>query len=120
MADEEKTITKDGYELTLYPGFASRCVVREAAGGEYELYRQEGPYHLPHGQTKPKNKFQLRLKGGMNKQDVTFDVSDPSHRIKRIVVEFYGEGHQPGLGTEEATVETLEVENDSKLCPPSC
>jgi hypothetical protein len=63
---EEKTVSKDGYEVTFYPGFASRCTVRNA-GGEVELYSQEGSYNLPNGEKLPKKNFRLSLKGGKRK-----------------------------------------------------
>lgn len=121
MPDQDhSTVEKDGYQLTFYPGFTSRCVVRDATGRETELYRQASTYHLPPGQARPRPSHRLKLQGGRHGQDVTLDISDPSHRIARIVVEFYGEGHVPGGRTSDASVETLTVENSSELCPPNC
>lgn len=121
MSDhEEQTISSDGYQLTLYPGFASRCTLRDADGTERELYRQEKPYHLPQGQTRPRTRHMLRLQGGQRQQDVTLQIDDPHHRIARITIELYDQNHQPGAGAGGPTAETLTVEQDSETCPPSC
>ncbi|MBA4157002.1 MAG: hypothetical protein H0X65_05950 [Gemmatimonadetes bacterium] len=118
---EEETVTKDGYELTFYPGFVSRVTVRGDGGAEHELYKQRNVYHLPKGQAKPRTKHKLRLKGGKKKQNITLDIDDPELRIARITVELYGEDHQPGGGeTEDVVVETMEVQNFPKTCPPWC
>jgi hypothetical protein len=121
MADnEEQTVSKDGYELTFYPGFASRCTVRRADGGEVELYRQEQPYRLPGGQTRPRTRHLLRLVGGEQGQNVTLDIDDPEHRIARITIELYDQNHQPGAGRGDPTSEMLTVDQDSITCPPDC
>lgn len=124
MADQsrkEETVSKDGYELTFYPGFASRCTVREEDGTEHELYKQTKPYHLPHGRTKPDTKHKLRLKGGKQQQDITFEIHDPELRIARITVELYGKGHQPGGGDEPPeSRETIQILNFPTVCPPTC
>lgn len=117
---EEQTVDRDGYQLTFYPGFASRCTIREADGSEHELYRQQEPYRLPPGQTRPRDQHRIRLRGGRRRQDITLDVHDPEHRIARIVVELYGEGHQPGGGSGDQPVETMTVDQDSQTCPPHC
>lgn len=121
---KEETIKKDGYELTFYPGFASRCTVREADGTEYALYEQDRkkPYHLPPGHTKPDSKHRLKLRGGKKKQDVTIDIDDPELRIAKITIELYDENHMPGTEAEggETSVETFTAENDAKICPPYC
>lgn len=117
---EEQTVELDGYQLSFYPGFASRCTLRDADGTERELYRQEKPYRLPAGQTRPRTQHRLRLKGGARQQDVTLEIQDPGHRIARIVVELYDQNHQPGGGTGDPTSETLTVSQDAQTCPPSC
>lgn len=117
---KEETIKKDGYELTFYPGFASRCTVREADGTEYELYKQDKPFHLPPGHTKPDRKHKLTLKGGKKKQDITIDIDDPELRIAKITIELYDENHTPGMGSGGKTAETVTVQNDSQYCPPYC
>lgn len=125
MADQpeqtdDTTVSKAGYELTFYPGFASRCAVRTADGAEVEMYRQEGTYRLPDGQTKPRDRYKIHLRGGARKQDVRFDVHDPEHRVKRITVELYGEDHVVGSGVETESAEMLTLDNDSMTCPPQC
>jgi hypothetical protein len=116
---EEKTVQKDGYELTFYPGFASRATVRNGEG-EVELYKQEETYHLPKGEKKPKTKYRIALKGGKKKQSLTLDVNDPELRVKRITVELYDENHVAGAGEGGETAETLTVDNDPRYCPPYC
>jgi hypothetical protein len=116
---EEKTVSKDGYEFTFYPAFASRCTVRNT-DGEVELYRQEETYRLPDGEKHPAKDFRLSLKGGRNGQDVTMRVEDPGYRIRKITVELYDRTDEPGLRTEGAETETVEVMNEAKFCPPLC
>jgi hypothetical protein len=121
---KESTVRKDGYEVTFYEGFASRIVVREADGTAHELYRQSGVYRLPTGRKKPDTRHVLRLKGGGKKQDITLDIDDPELRIARITVELYphdvhAEGADPSAESTSDT-ETIEVENNPKLCPPHC
>lgn len=119
---DHTTVASDGYEVTLHPAFSSRCSVRSHAEGasEVELYRQQGVHHLPPGQTKPPTRHEIHLRGGQHGRDIALSVIDPKHHIARITVEFYAAGHQPGAGTSDATVETLDVVNDSSCCPPVC
>lgn len=116
---EERTVRKDGYELTFYPGFASRATVR-GRDGEIELYRQDRPYHLPDGEKKPKSKYRITLKGGKKKQDVTLRVEDPTLRIKSIVVELYEEDRDEEATRTSEDAETFTVSNDAVHCPPVC
>lgn len=119
---KEQTIKKEGYELTFYPGFASRCTVREADGTELELYKQDKPYHLPDGHKKPDTKHKLKLTGGKKKQDVTIDIDDPELRIAKITIELYDENYHRNTEAEgaEASVETFSVDNNPLCCPPAC
>lgn len=117
---KERTIKKDGYELTFYPGFASRCTVRGADGAEHELYKQDKPYHLPDGHKKPDTKHKLKLKGGKKKQNITIDIDDPELRIAKITIELYDESHEPGMGSGGSAGETFTTENDAQICPPFC
>jgi len=119
---DHTTVTKDGYEVTLHPAFSSRCSIRSHGqnANEVELYKQQGVHHLPPGQTKPPVKHEIRLKGGQFGRDIALSVHDPKHHIARITVEFYGDDHQPGAGTSDATMETFDVVNDSSCCPPVC
>lgn len=117
---EDTTVERDGYQLTFYPGFASRCVVRSAEGKEIELYRQKEPFRLPQGQTKPRDRYRMQLRGGAQKQNVTFDVHDPERRVKRITVELYPESHVGGEPGPMREYETLTLDNDTICCPPYC
>jgi hypothetical protein len=116
---EERTVRKDGYEVTFYPGFASRCTVKNGEG-EIELYRQEESYRLPNGQTEPRRNYRLAFRGGKRKQDVTLRVDDPERRIKSITVELYPETHGSGTRSTSEDVETFSVANDAVTCPPEC
>jgi hypothetical protein len=116
---EEKTVSKDGYEVTFYPGFARRCTVGNA-DGQVELYSQQESYRLPNGEKLPKKNFRLRLKGGKRKQDVTLRVEDPERRIKRITVELHVSTPDEAGTRESVGTETFEIENDARLCPPNC
>lgn len=113
-------VNKDGYEITFHPAFSSRTTIRSVAGdgAETELYKQQGTHHL-HGKPYPQRHV-LRLKGGQHNRDLELEIKDPKHHIARITVEFYADGHKPGTGVQEDSVETLEFENNGKTCPPYC
>jgi hypothetical protein len=117
---ENKTVQKDGYELTFNQAFSSRSVVKGPDGQTIELYRQQGVYHLPSGQSGPPKNYQIVFRGGPQNRNASLDIQDPKNEIARIVVEFYAEGHRPGTGSGDASVETLTVDNDSTNCPPTC
>ncbi len=118
--NDHQTVARDGYEVTFHPAFAARCAVQPTGGEELELYRQEGVYNLPKGQEKPPTRHQLRFRSKRHGQDVSFTIDDPHHRIAQIVVHLYGEGHEPGRGEEDETVETVTIDNSPVLCPPNC
>lgn len=121
MSDpEEQNASKDGYQLDFYPGFLSLCTVRSSGGGEVEVYRQQGTYHLPPGQTRPRSRHRLRFQGGAKGQDVTLEVTDPALRIKKITIELYGDDHVAGSGRESATEDTVTLTNNGTTCPPEC
>lgn len=121
---QEQTLNKDGYELTFYPGFASRAVVRRKDGSEVELYKQEKPHKLPEGKKKPETKHKLKLKGGKHQHDITLDIQDPGLRIARITVELYAVSPHNGISTmsltDEGENEEVVVINDAVTCPPKC
>lgn len=120
-AHEHTTVTRDNYQITFHPGFSSRSTVKNnSTGTETELYRQEGVYNLPAGQTKPPTRHEIRLTGGPQNRNVALSVDDPKHEIARIIVEFYAEGREPGWGNGGSTEETLTVQNDGTTCPPDC
>lgn len=115
-----RTTTESGYELTFYPGFASRCSLRSSAG-ELVLYQQHEPYVLPPGEVRPAAEHEIHLRGGPSQQDVRLHINDPRRRIARIIVEVYAD--ELPLGSSHALqvpVEALIVENRAMLCPPMC
>lgn len=117
---EDRTIQKDGYELTFNQAFSSHSSVKGPDGQTIELYQQEGVYHLPAGQSGPPKNYQIVFRGGPWNRNVSLNVQDPKNEIARIVVEFYAEGHKPGGNTNDDSVEMLTVDNDSLTCPPHC
>lgn len=121
--DEHKTVTKDGYVVTLHPAFSSGCSVRAAGDGAEEkvLYKQEGKHVFKTGQSHPK-KHVFRLKGGQHNRDLELEIRDPKHQVARITVEFYAEGHEPGWGSTSTSepVEIVSYENNGTTCPPDC
>lgn len=120
-AHEHVTVNTNGYELTVHPAFSSRCVVSGTGenAAETELYKQQGTHVFKNGATHPK-RHTVRLKGGQHNRDIELVVNDPRHQIARIVVELYAEGHEPGWGKQDPTVETMTLDNFSKTCPPDC
>jgi hypothetical protein len=117
---EHRMFWGDGYELTVYPGFASRVVARVKGGEARTLYRQTASYDLPRGQREPAGQHLLRLRGGPFQRDLALRVHDPRHQIAAIVVGLYHPGHVPGSGSGGETVETLEITNTAQSCPPAC
>lgn len=116
---KHKTVDKDGYALTFYPGFLSRAVV-QVDGREDVLYRQEAPHGVRDQPDEPLKRFELRLKGGPNDRDITLHVDDPQHAIAEIVVRMYPKGYKPEAGENPPPEEVFTAENDAMLCPPIC
>jgi hypothetical protein len=124
MADnhnEHKTVTKDGYEVTFHPAFASRCSVKTHGKNEEEreLYKLEGKHVFKNGAKHPK-KHVIKLKGGEHHRDIELVINDPKHHVARVVVEMYPEGFEPGWGGNTRAVETFESVNGVGTCPPDC
>jgi len=117
---EHRMFWGDGYELTVYPGFASRVVARVQGEDARTLYRQAASYDLPRGEREPAGRHLLRLRGGPFQRDLALRVHDPRHQIAAIIVGLYRPGHVPGSGSGGETVETLEVVNTAHTCPPYC
>ncbi|MGH7458910.1 MAG: hypothetical protein ACREKN_07510 [Longimicrobiaceae bacterium] len=115
---EEKTVEKDGYSVTFYPGFMSRCAV-DCDGESKEIYKQDGTYHLPGGQTHPARKHTLRFKGGRMNEDFTLQIDDARDRLHKITIELKDRSLSE-VGAESTEVETVTVQNDSITCPPNC
>lgn len=116
---DHTTVDKDGYQITFHPAFASRCAVQRVGGPEVELYRQQGVHQHPAGQTHP-TAHVVQLRGGSDGRELTLRIEDPRSHIARIVVELYAQGHEPGWGTPEESVETLTITNNTVECPPNC
>jgi hypothetical protein len=119
MSDGHTTKEKNNYSVTFHPAFASRCVVN-GEDGECEVYRQSTPHELK-GQPHPK-KHKIHLKGGKFDRDLTLEIHDPKHAIKRIHLELYGDRTEADLGGEKtfATAETFTADNHANTCPPIC
>ena len=118
-AVEHRTVARGGYGLTFYPGFASRAVVTAAGGATTELYRQRGGHRLASGAGRASGTHQVVLKGGPFARDLGLTVRDPGHAIARIEVDLYGADHVAG-GPATPIAETLTLDNDATLCPPTC
>ena len=108
----------DGYRVSVHPAFASRASVQQAGGGEVTLYRPQGIYNLPAGQTEGPAHHVVRLDGGRFARDLGLTIDDPKHQVARITVELYGPDHQPGR--HDPAVETFVVVNTAPTCPPVC
>ena len=118
MSDGHSTVSLNSYTVTFHPAFASRCVVN-GEDGECEVYRQNGAHEFKNGDKHPK-KHKIKIKGGRWDRDISMEVEDPRHAIAKITVEFYGEGHVPGLGAGDPVVERFTIFNDGTTCPPNC
>lgn len=121
MADQDhQTISKDGYQVTIHPAFASRCSVTPTGQAEKELFRQTETYHLPAGKGHPE-RHTVRIGGGPHQRSVELTIHDPQHHVARIIVEMYKHPRDP-MSKEPAgePTETFSVENQSDTCPPNC
>jgi hypothetical protein len=116
---EERTVSKDGYEVTFHPAFASRCDVSRKDGTSVELYRQEGIHQHPQGGRHPK-RHRISLKGGRDGRDLSLSIDDPKAEIAKITIELYDPSHEAGWGRGDEPVETFTVMNDAFECPPYC
>ncbi len=115
-----RTVDKDGYRLTFYPGFLRRGTVR--VDGEDDVLYVQGPAGHPVGDApdEPLTRWELRLRGGPNDRDFALHVHDPHREIAEIVVRLYPRGHQPRAGDDPASDEEFRGENGAILCPPIC
>jgi hypothetical protein len=107
-----------GYTVQVHPAFSSGVQV-EGPDGEIQLYRQQGTFDLPAGETTPPAQHVVRLQGGALDRDIGLVVSDPKHQIARITVELYGPEHRPGA-KGSPVVERMVVDNNALTCPPYC
>lgn len=122
---KHRTVKKDGYELTFYPGFLRKARVESGDGQEVVLYQQKKPYDIRGRDDEPLERFTLRLQGGRSDRDVTLRIDDPKHAIAQIVVRFHREGHDPrstppAADPVAASDETVTFDDFPILCPPVC
>ena len=118
--ETHKFMTGDSvYELTVHPAFASACTVASNGGAPRELYRQEGRHELKGKDIPKRHTIRLKAKGG--KKDITLAVNDAGYSIKKITIELYKDAHDPTQkDTTKESDTVFTVENDAKLCPPTC
>lgn len=118
---EHASVARDGYTLRVYPGWARSVTTRSAEGGAVrELFRSEGAFRLPTGESEPSARHEIRLAGGAHGRDLAIGVEDPKHQIASIQLHLYGRGHVPGAGSRDPVVEVLDIANSAKTCPPAC
>lgn len=143
-SNPNKTVDKDGYRASFYPGFVSRLAVRDAAGLETELFRQTEIFCLPPGYKRPWPNSTLEFARPDGRR-IVLQIDDAHQQIGRIEIHLKDSaGAQPGLvkrmvkdadsllGTtssllggeprpepEEPDI-VLIVEDGPVLCPPWC
>jgi hypothetical protein len=83
-SNPSKTVDKDGYRASFYPGFIGRLAVRSPEK-EVELYQQEEVFYLPPGYTKPWPTSTLEFSGPDGRRFV-LQIDDPHQQIGRIEV----------------------------------
>ncbi|HEX2190848.1 MAG TPA: hypothetical protein VHG51_18215 [Longimicrobiaceae bacterium] len=116
---KHRTVDKDGYRLTFYPGFLREGVVR-VDGKEDVLYEQGVAHPVKDQPDEPLTRWELRLQGGPNSRDFTLHVDDPQREIAEIVVKLYPRGHRPETGEDPEPNEEFLGKNGAILCPPIC
>ncbi len=88
---KEKHCHTDGWDVSVYGGFASRVAVKGRDDrGETEIYRQEGrhaPFNLPEGQREPDTHHEIRIRAEDGRA-VTLVVDDPALAIEEIQIRF--------------------------------
>jgi len=120
---KHKQVDKDGYQFTFYPGFLREGRVEVTGEEPVVLYQQEKPYVIRDSPDEPLKNFELRLVGGKNGRNVTFQIDDPQHSIAEITIRLYPRGHKPGGEGDEdgdGPGEIIVINNDAVLCPPVC
>ncbi len=118
---KHKTIFKDGYELTFYPGFLGRATVTMPGEEMVVLYQQEASHDIRDQPDEPLKEFLLQLSGGEGGRSFALRVDDPEHAIAEIVVRLHPRGHTPGTGVRtERGEEVVVLENHATFCPPLC
>lgn len=118
--DPNETVNQHGYELTVYRGFCSSARISEAGGPARELFKQS-KFDLPSGQKRPNGKHAVRLRGGAHRQNLTIAIDDPELRVARITIELYQQPYDETTGrAANEAVETLDLDNSPRICPPNC
>jgi hypothetical protein len=127
-SDPTKTVEKDGYRATFYPGFVRTLSVRSATG-EVELYDQQETFFLPPGQEKPWPSSTLEFVRPDGRR-VRLMVDDAHQQIDRIEVTFKSRAVEgdarvraysddpPADGGDDPI--TLVLRDGPVLCPPVC
>lgn len=134
-SNPNKTIEKDGYRASFYPGFVSRLAVRKD-GIDTELYKQDDTFYLPPGYEKPWPCSTLEFDTPDGRRFV-LQIDDPGQQIGRIEVHLKAPGDartgeppqvpgavdsllgEPSPGCEDGRL-VLILEDAPVLCPPAC
>ena len=138
-SNPNKTVEKDGYRASFYPGFVRRLAVLRD-GIETELYNQHETFYLPPGVDKPWPCSTLEF-SDLDGRRIVLQIDDPGQRIGRIEVHLKTpeeakarpalarrlEGDADGLLGGEVPCEVegegrvvLILEDAPVLCPPIC
>jgi hypothetical protein len=93
-SNPNKSVDKDGYRASFYPGFVSRLAVKDAATGtETELYEQTEIFYLPPGSDNkpwPTSTLQFARPDGRR---IVLQIEDPHQQIGRIEIHLKGAGN---------------------------
>lgn len=144
-SNPNKTVDKDGYRASFYPGFVRKMSVWPDGGSQQVLYEQprEGPdshFFLPPGFTRPWASSTVEF-SRPDGHRIVLQVEDPHQQIDRI--EVYLKSDAPGARQLEAGVSAtaklprlvgedpppptppsggivLVLEDGPVLCPPMC
>lgn len=136
-SNPNKSVDRDGYRASFYPGFVSRLTVRDAAGLETDLYQQDTVFCLPPGYNKPWPNSTLEFSRPDGRR-IVLQIDDPHQQIGRIEIHLKDTpGAQPNLvrrivkdgdhlldsqpptSPDEQGI-VLIVEDGPVLCPPIC
>lgn len=117
---KHRTVDKDGYRLTFYPGFLRKGSVR--VDGEDDVLYEQGPvgHKVKDEPDEPLTRWELRLQGGPNRRNFTLHVDDPHREVAEIVVKLYPKGHRPQAGDDPSPNEEFSAMDGAILCPPIC
>lgn len=113
-SDPNKTVEKDGYRASFYPGFVRRLAVQQD-GIETELYLQHDVFYLPPGYDKPWPCSTLELSTPDGRRFV-LQIDDPGQQIGRIEVHL--KTPQEAKARPELLPRTTETDSLSSDPPP--